>query len=44
MYLAEDRVMCLEIMAKYKSKYFLTYIPDAKAYTDAPSDLAHLIS
>ena len=35
-YLAEDRVMCLEIMIKKNNKYFLAYIPDAKAFTDAP--------
>jgi cellulose synthase/poly-beta-1,6-N-acetylglucosamine synthase-like glycosyltransferase len=38
-YLAEDRVMCLEIYIKRGSGYFLTYLPDAKAYTDAPPSL-----
>ena len=42
-FLAEDRVMCLEILIKKGSSYYLTYIPDAKAYTDAPDSLAVLI-
>lgn len=42
-YLAEDRVMCLQIYIKEKSGYYLTYIPDAKAFTDAPPDLTVLI-
>lgn len=42
-YLAEDRVMCLQIYIKEKSGYWLTYVPDAKAYTDAPPNLTVLI-
>lgn len=42
-YLAEDRVMCLQIYIKKNSKYYLTFIPDAKALTDAPGTLAVLI-
>jgi chitin synthase len=42
-YLAEDRVMCLQIYIKEKSGYYLTYIPDAKAFTDAPDNLTILI-
>jgi chitin synthase len=42
-FLAEDRVMCLQIYIKKNSKYYLTYIPDAKAKTDAPDSLAVLI-
>ena len=42
-YLAEDRVMCLQIYKKEKSNYYLTYVPDAKAFTDAPADLTVLI-
>ena len=42
-YLAEDRVMCLQIYIKQNSGYYLTYVPDAKAYTDAPEDLCTLI-
>ena len=42
-YLAEDRVMCLQIYIKEDSGYFLTYIPDAIAVTDAPANLITLI-
>lgn len=42
-YLAEDRVMCLQIYIKERRKFYLTYVPDAKAYTDAPDSLAGLI-
>jgi chitin synthase len=42
-FLSEDRVMCLEILIKRKCGYFLKYIPDAKAVTDAPGKLNVLI-
>lgn len=42
-FLAEDRVMCLQIYIKKNAGYYLTYIPDAKAITDAPDKLAILI-
>jgi chitin synthase len=42
-YLAEDRVMCLQIYIKEKAGFYLTYIPDAKAFTDAPENLTILI-
>jgi chitin synthase len=42
-YLAEDRVMCLQIYIKEDCGYFLTYIPDAIAVTDAPADIITLI-
>ena len=42
-YLAEDRVMCLQIFIKDKCGYYLTYVPDAKAKTDAPNNLMTLI-
>ena len=42
-YLAEDRVMCLQIYIKEKAGYYLTYIPDAKAFTDAPENLTVLM-
>lgn len=42
-YLAEDRIMCLEIYIKKNSKYYLTYIPGAVAFTDAPPSLGVLI-
>lgn len=42
-YLAEDRVMCLQIYIKEEAGYYLTYIPDAKAFTDAPNNLTILM-
>lgn len=42
-YLAEDRVMCLQIYIKKASGFYLTYIPDAKAFTDAPPNLTVLL-
>jgi chitin synthase len=42
-YLAEDRVMCLQIYIKEGCGYYLTYIPDAKAFTDAPEQLIVLM-
>ena len=38
-YLAEDRVMCLQIYIKENAGYYLCYLPDAKAVTDAPEEL-----
>jgi len=35
--------MCLQIYIKEENQYYLTYIPDAKAYTDAPPDYMTLI-
>jgi len=35
--------MCLEIIIKKSRGYYLTFMPEAKAYTDAPSSLAVLI-
>ena len=42
-FLAEDRVMCLQIYIKKHENYYLTYVPEAKAFTDAPDSLAVLI-
>lgn len=42
-YLAEDRVMCLQIYIKKKNRYYLTYVPEAKSVTDAPDSLTVLI-
>lgn len=42
-YLAEDRVMCLQIYIKQMAGYYLKYIPDAKAFTDAPPNLTVLM-
>ena len=43
-FLAEDRIMCLEIIIKERTGYYLTYVPEARSYTDAPPMLATLIS
>ena len=42
-YLAEDRIMCLEIYIKVKEKYNLAFVPDAKAITDAPPSMLILM-
>lgn len=42
-YLAEDRVMCYQIYTKLNEGYHLAYIPDAKAFTDAPETLLVLM-
>lgn len=42
-YLAEDRVMCLQIYIKVQDGYRVEYIPEAKAVTDAPKDLTTLL-
>lgn len=36
MYLAEDRILCFELIAKLNSNWILTYINTAGAYTDVP--------
>ena len=35
--------MCLEVLIKKKSRYYLRYVPNAEAVTDVPNDLATLI-
>lgn len=42
-YLAEDRIMCFEICNRSDRNYYLTYVPDAPAYTDAPNSLIGLM-
>jgi chitin synthase len=42
-YLAEDRIMCLEIIAKEKENFIIHYIPGAKCLTDPPMSLTELI-
>jgi len=43
MYLAEDRVMCLEILRKASESWVLRYIPGAMALTDPPTSIIELI-
>jgi len=42
-YLAEDRIMCLEIIAKRHCSYIIHYIPGAKCLTDPPFTLTQLV-
>ncbi|KAL4456824.1 hypothetical protein ABPG73_002271 [Tetrahymena malaccensis] len=34
MFLAEDRILCLGIYCQLQSRYYLKFVPDAKAFTD----------
>ncbi|KAA0168994.1 hypothetical protein FNF31_00155 [Cafeteria roenbergensis] len=43
MYLAEDRVLCYELVAKRRRNYTLHYVNDAVAETDIPTTLVDLI-
>ena len=43
MYLAEDRVMCLEILRKYSGDWVLRYIPGCIGLTDPPDSIIGLI-
>lgn len=44
MYLAEDRVLCFEIIAKKNEAWTLKYIKAAEASTDVPDSVAEFIS
>lgn len=44
MYLAEDRILCFELIAKKNSNWILKYINTAGAYTDVPEQLDDFIS
>lgn len=41
-YLAEDRIMCLEILVKVSNRYVLRYVPGAVGLTDPPDKLSIL--
>jgi chitin synthase len=43
MYLAEDRILCYELVAKKNCCYTLRYVKEATARTDVPTDLTDLI-
>ena len=43
MYLAEDRVMCLEILRWYSKNWVLRYVPGWLALTDPPTTIVGLI-
>ena len=44
MYLAEDRILCFELVTKRKEKWTLKYIKSASAETDVPGSLPEFIS
>ncbi|CAG8741225.1 13164_t:CDS:2, partial [Ambispora leptoticha] len=44
MYLAEDRILCFELVAKRDSSWLLHYVKSSQAETDVPEDIAGLIS
>jgi chitin synthase len=44
MFLAEDRILCFELVAKAGSKWHLTYVKAAKGETDVPEDAPEFIS
>jgi len=44
MYLAEDRILCFELVAKRKAAWVLHYVKSAYAETDVPDHLDELIS
>jgi chitin synthase len=44
MYLAEDRILCFELVTKRNESWVLRYVKSAYAETDVPDNLAELIS
>ncbi|CAG8734176.1 7671_t:CDS:2, partial [Racocetra fulgida] len=44
MYLAEDRILCFELVAKRDSSWLLHYVKSSQAETDVPEDIAGLIT
>ncbi|KAF9531863.1 glycosyltransferase family 2 protein [Crepidotus variabilis] len=44
MYLAEDRILCFEIVTKKREGWVLRYVKSAKASTDVPSTVPEFIS
>ncbi|CAG8576054.1 9674_t:CDS:2, partial [Racocetra fulgida] len=44
MYLAEDRILCFELVAKKDKSWKLKYVKAAKAETDVPDNVAEFIS
>ena len=44
MYLAEDRILCWELVSKRKSAWVLRYVKIAQGATDVPETLPELIS
>ncbi|ORX38479.1 chitin synthase-domain-containing protein [Kockovaella imperatae] len=44
MFLAEDRILCFELVAKARDRWTLSYVKPSKAETDVPEQAAELIS
>jgi len=44
MYLAEDRILCFELVAKKNCRWILKYVKAAKAETDVPDTIPEFIS
>ncbi|KAL5519166.1 CHS2 [Sanghuangporus vaninii] len=44
MYLAEDRILCFEIVTKKRESWVLRYVKSAKAATDVPTSVPEFIS
>ncbi|KAH3670942.1 hypothetical protein OGAPHI_000653 [Ogataea philodendri] len=44
MYLAEDRILCFELVAKKGASYVLRYVHDAFGVTDVPSNISEFIN
>ncbi|KOS14038.1 chitin synthase [Malassezia pachydermatis] len=44
MFLAEDRILCFELVAKAGDQWILSYVKPSKAETDVPEHTAELIS
>lgn len=44
MYLAEDRILCFEIVTKKHEAWTLRYVKSAKASTDVPTTVPEFIS
>ena len=44
MYLAEDRILCFEIVTKKREAWTLKYVKSAKASTDVPTTIPEFIS
>lgn len=44
MYLAEDRILCFEIVTKKRESWILRYVKSAKAATDVPTTVPEFIS
>ncbi len=44
MYLAEDRILCFELVSKLNSEWVLRYVEEAKAETDVPDSVPEYIS